>query len=214
MFSIRFRKSRSLNAEADKGDFQSLLLNYRREVGHWEGKRSEIPKAPLGFLTDKEKRHPAEPLSFNLVLKAWKTEYLRRFTAHVKAGGKVKQYYSVPLQQAAKRNKRLKPLSILTGKSVICSSEAVGYAVKFVNDGESDNPDDFWASTEKEAWYLRQKEMQKYHLLLPFLLFVISFFCLSHFNYLGVDFFCEGNVICFRCFGKVSAYFFCPLFFN
>jgi hypothetical protein len=93
----------TLNPEADRGLFQELLLAYRREPGFWEGKRSDMPEPPKGFLTETEQARPTEPLSFKLVLEAWKTEYARRFTAHVKAGGSVKPFAPVPLQPEAER---------------------------------------------------------------------------------------------------------------
>ncbi len=90
--------------------FQDVLLAYRREPGHWRGKRSEMPKPAEGFLTDAEKARPAEPLSFKLVLDAWKTEYARRFAEHVKAGGRVNQFQAVPLQPRHLQNPSWFPL--------------------------------------------------------------------------------------------------------
>lgn len=92
------------NPHADKEIFQDMLLSYRREPGFWKGKRSEMPPPPPGFLTKEEKARRTEPLSFALVLDAWKTEYARRFAAHVSAGGPVKTYEPVPLQKAGKKS--------------------------------------------------------------------------------------------------------------
>jgi hypothetical protein len=92
-----------MDPNADKRAYQDFLLDYRREVGFWAGTRNEMPKAPEGFLTQAEEAHPSGPLSFNLVLQAWKAEYKRRFEEHVEAGGKVKAYYPVPLQPASER---------------------------------------------------------------------------------------------------------------
>jgi hypothetical protein len=143
----------TMNPDADKDVFQNLLLSYRREVGHWEGKRSEMPKAPKGFLTKAEKMHPIEPLSFNLVLDAWKTEYARRFAEHVKAGGKVKSYYPVPLQPASERKVMVKSIGLLTNKPVTCSGSTPNHPANLANDGETDNGDSFWESIDKNAWW-------------------------------------------------------------
>ena len=92
-----------IDAGADRGLFQELILRHRREPGFWAGKRSEMPKPPAGFLTEAEKARPGGPLSFQLVLDAWRTEYARRFAEHVRLGGPVKKYEPVPMQPAAQR---------------------------------------------------------------------------------------------------------------
>jgi hypothetical protein len=97
-----------MNPDADMRTYQEQLLEYRREVGFWPGKRHEMPKAPEGFLTQTEEQHPGEPLSFNLILNAWRAEYKRRFDEHVRSGGKVKSYAPVPIQPAAEREVAVK----------------------------------------------------------------------------------------------------------
>jgi len=67
---------------------QDILLSYRREHRFWAGTRSEMPKVPEGFLTREEEDLAPMPLSFDVVLDAWRREYARRFAAFVKAGGK------------------------------------------------------------------------------------------------------------------------------
>lgn len=145
----------TLDPDADRTTWQDLLLAYRREPGHWTGKRSEAPEAPAGFLTDTEKSRAAGPLSFQLVLDAWRTEYARRFAEHVRAGGPVKKYEPVPLQSQAERQAeadKFKPLdSILIGKPVTCS-EGSTHPEK-ANDGLADDTDSFWQCEKTGSWW-------------------------------------------------------------
>ncbi|MBL7134737.1 MAG: hypothetical protein ISS78_11610 [Phycisphaerae bacterium] len=83
--------------KAHDGRFQDLLLAYRREVGHWKGKIDDHPAPPKGFLTAAEQAVGGEPISFDLVLRAYQHEYKRRFDAHVKAGGAVMTVAAPPL---------------------------------------------------------------------------------------------------------------------
>ena len=142
----------TLNPEADQEIFQNLLLRHRRELGHWTGKRSEAPKAPEGFLTDAEKAHPTEPLSFKLVLAAWQAEYARRFAEHVKAGGNVKTYSPVPMQPAGERSKNVSVGigNLATGKKVTCTAQSTN--AEAANDGEINNGN-FWECNVKDAWW-------------------------------------------------------------
>ncbi len=142
-----------LDPDVDKDAYQNLLLSYRREVGHWKGKRSEMPVAPKGFLMKEEKVHPIEVLSFELVLKAWKTEYARRFTEHINAGGKVKTYSPVPLQKSPSGGIYTQPAGLLEGKPVSCSGETEKHPASFANDGMTSDPFNYWQSTDKVAWW-------------------------------------------------------------
>lgn len=145
----------TLNPGADKDLFQKLLLRHRREVGHWQGKRSEVPKAPPGFLSETEQAHPTEPLSFALILSAWKTEYARRFAEHVKAGGNVKKYESVPIQPAEERKMILQKRdaeSLTTGRPATCSSATKDHPAELANDGELAEIG-YWESTEAKPWW-------------------------------------------------------------
>ena len=131
-----------MDPEADKGIYQDVLLGYRREVGFFEGQRNDYPKQPEGFLTDKEKASPAELLSFKLILSAWKQEYARRFKAHVAAGGKVKSFSPVPLQDPSERQtiasqaKSEECPSLTTGKPVTSSAPTTAdHPASLANDG-------------------------------------------------------------------------------
>jgi hypothetical protein len=145
----------TLDADADKTTFQDMLLAYRREPGFWSGKRTEMPKPPAGFLTDAEKARPVEPLSFNLVLAAWKTEYARRFAEHVQDGGPVKQFAPVPLQPEAERAaaaaKYQPARSLATGKPVTCSPGSTH--PELANDGEFGDTDSFWQCDQPGSWW-------------------------------------------------------------
>lgn len=139
---------------AEEAMFQEILLAYRREVGFWSGKRSAMPKAPEGFLSPAEKARPAEPLSFNLVLDAWKTEYARRFAEHVGQGGAVKTFHSVAMQTPAERARDGAPfrriVNLASGKRVTCSAGSTH--PEFANDGQINNTE-FWECNNDDAWW-------------------------------------------------------------
>lgn len=142
------------DAAADHGLYQDILMGYRREVGFWGGKRKDYPPQPAGFLTAAEKAHPDQPLSFNLVLSAWKAEYARRFVNHVCAGGPVKKFAPMPLQPAAERQKLAdkyrSEVSLTTGRPVTCSPGSTH--PERANDGELDT-DSFWQCNKPGAWW-------------------------------------------------------------
>jgi hypothetical protein len=80
--------------ETFAGTYQNLLKMYRSEyasVGKYPDSdkiyRTEPPPTP--HLTDREKSHPPERLSFDLVRKAFTHEYTRRFKAYAASGGTV-----------------------------------------------------------------------------------------------------------------------------
>lgn len=66
-----------IDEAADRGLFAEILRRYRREPGHWKGKRSEMPPIPEAKLTPEEERTEIE-LSFAGVLQAWRHEYALR----------------------------------------------------------------------------------------------------------------------------------------
>jgi hypothetical protein len=145
----------TVDPAADQSTFQDILLGYRIETGFWAGKRSEAPPAPVGFLTPAERSRAAEPLSFKLVLNAWKTEYSRRFVEHVKAGGPVKRYDPLPLQPQAERqaeaDKTKGEKSLTTGKPVTCSPGSTN--PELANDGEIGDTDRFWQCNTPGSWW-------------------------------------------------------------
>lgn len=144
----------TIDANADKDLFQSLLLRYRSEVGFWPGKRDEMPEAPVGILTESEKSRAPGSLSFKLVLDAWKSEYARRFAEHVKRGGTTKDFHPVPMQTSAERAKEgtivRKVDNLAIGKKVTCSPGSTH--PEFANDGRISN-NAFWECNAKDAWW-------------------------------------------------------------
>ncbi len=161
----------TIDEKADAGIFQELLLRHRREVGFWDGKRSEVPKAPEATLNEAEKARPDEPLSFKLVLAAWQTEYARRFAEHVKAGGKIKKYTPVPLQPANERQTvaTVAPdaASLTTGKPVTCSGDLPAHPARLANDGRAGDTHCYWAMDTAggtPAWW--QVDLERIHELI------------------------------------------------
>jgi len=73
---------------AFKNTYQDLLTTYREENGlNWRGlEEAEIIPSSKGFLLEDEKGYPSEPLSFDLVKKAFVKEYNRRLVDYKKAG--------------------------------------------------------------------------------------------------------------------------------
>jgi len=145
----------SLDPAADRSTFREILLGYRRETGFWTGKRAEAPPDPAGCPTPADRKRAAEPLSFNLVLDPWKTEYARRFAEHVKAGGPVKKFEPMPLQSQAERqaeaDKTKGETSLTTGKPVTCSPGSTH--PEFANDGETGDTDRFWQCNQPGSWW-------------------------------------------------------------
>ncbi len=70
-----------------EGNFQDILKGYRSEYYDIVRNDNYDPaKAGKPFLLDDEKDHPAEPLSFDLVRRAFLKEYGRRFAEQTAAG--------------------------------------------------------------------------------------------------------------------------------
>jgi hypothetical protein len=140
------------DASADRGTYQDILMGYRREIGFFDGKRKDYPAQPAGFLSESERTVSDAPVSFDLVLKAWKAEYARRFAGHVAAGGAVKAFAPVPLQPQSERKvssaSRIENLA--TGKAVTCSPGSTNPAR--ANDGELDT-DAFWQCEKSGDWW-------------------------------------------------------------
>ena len=86
-------------------EYQQALINYRKEPGYyWKVKNDSlytleptaimdkggqlvvIPGQEEGFLTEEEKKAPKEALSFDVIKKAYITEYDRRKAQYIKAG--------------------------------------------------------------------------------------------------------------------------------
>ena len=87
-----------VDKKAHVGTFEELLLGYRRE-STFSGGPTKEPGGP-GFILDTEKRNLPTPLSFNLVLEAFRHEYARRYAEFIKAGGKPTIVAAPPLSTA------------------------------------------------------------------------------------------------------------------
>ena len=129
--------------------FQSLLLTYRREVGHWKGRIDEHPPVPEGFLTDAERNRGRAPLSFDLVLEAYRHEYQRRFDEHVRAGGPVLTVEPPRLTQRTAtiaEPEKLDPAvhGIAVGKPTTASASLAAYPAHLATDGVEDDLASSW----------------------------------------------------------------------
>lgn len=71
-----------------RNTFQDILMSYREENSlKWRGLTdAQIIPGGKGFLLEEEKKYPTEPLSFELVKKAFIKEYQRRFKEYEAAG--------------------------------------------------------------------------------------------------------------------------------
>jgi len=71
-----------------RNTYQDILWSYREENSlKWRGlKDAQIIPGGKGFLLEDEVKYPAEPLSFELVKKAFQKEYLRRFEEYKTEG--------------------------------------------------------------------------------------------------------------------------------
>ncbi len=83
--------------------FQKILKGYRSEYGYVEDGNYGPERAVKPFLLEDEKAYPAEPLSFDLVRKAFLKEYGRRYTEYQQAGGKPYEVNSPHLLSTVER---------------------------------------------------------------------------------------------------------------
>ena len=87
-----------------EGTFQQILAAYREEPTiRMDGVNYVVVPAPPAVLTDAERRHPAEPLSFDVVLKAYRHEYARRYAEYLGAGGTPEPVEAPPILTADQR---------------------------------------------------------------------------------------------------------------
>ncbi len=98
--TIRWREQ----PHAHDGNYQDILMGYRGEFdfivkdGDYDPARAGKP-----FLLDDEKDHPAEPLSFDLVRRAFLKEYGRRYAEYIRSGGQPYAVAPPRLLSAAER---------------------------------------------------------------------------------------------------------------
>jgi len=100
--SLKWRQKPSTH----RNTYQDILKSYRGEYnfvvkdGNYDPARAGKP-----FLLADEKDHPAEPLSFDLVRRAFLKEYSRRFADYTRRGGKPYPVEPPRLWDAAERRK-------------------------------------------------------------------------------------------------------------
>jgi len=150
-------------------NYQNILKSYRGEFdfivkdGNYDPARAGKP-----FLLADEKNHPAEPLSFDLVQRAFRKEYSRRFAAFKARGGKPYPVLPPPLmtpdqRRAAFVRKFGNPISrisqidpsvhgIAVGKGVTASASLDAHRPALAVDGVADNLQSSWQSDPYPAW--------------------------------------------------------------
>ena len=150
-------------------NYQDILKEYRREFdfivtdGNYDPARAGKP-----FLLADEKDHPAEPLSFDLVRRAFLKEYARRFAAYKAGGGKPYPVDPPRLLTGAQRRAAfvprlirppVKPLKIdpsihgiAVGKTVTASAALRAYRPELAVDGDCDNLQSSWQCDPYPAW--------------------------------------------------------------
>jgi len=147
---------------AHDNNFQDILKAYRSEFdfivedGNYDPSRAGKP-----FLLADEKDHPPEPLSFDLVRRAFVKEYARRFAAYVAEGGKPYPVEPPGLLTTDQRRtafvKRFgsfdrKALGIAVGKPVTASASLEAYPAGLAVDGVADNLASSWQTDPYPAW--------------------------------------------------------------
>jgi hypothetical protein len=165
--SATFRWKRK--ADADAGNFQNILKGYRSEYnfivrdGNYDPARAGKP-----FLLDDEKDHPAEPLSFDLVRRAFLKEYGRRFEEYRAAGRQPFQVAPPALLSAEQRREQFvnkfgaqaagewssELLGIAIGKPVSASASEAKYPPQLAVDGIADNLQSSWQTDPYPAWLM------------------------------------------------------------
>ena len=97
--------------------FQNILKAYRSEFDfivrddNYDPKRASKP-----FLLDDESGHTPEPLSFDLVRRAFHKEYARRYAAYIRAGGKPYPVEAPALLNAEERRAEYRKLMDRVGE--------------------------------------------------------------------------------------------------
>jgi hypothetical protein len=150
-------------------NYQDILKGYRGEFdfivkdGNYDPARAGKP-----FLLADEKDHPAEPLSFDLVRRAFLKEYARRFAVYKANGGKPypvtpPSLLTGPQRRAKFGRKPAKPPvktlkinpsihGIAVGKTVTASAALRAYKPELAVDGDCHNLQSSWQCDPYPAW--------------------------------------------------------------
>ena len=150
-----------------EGNFQDILKGYRSEFGFIVKDRNYDPaRAGQPFLLDDEKEHPPEPLSFDLVRRAFLKEYGRRFQEYVAAGGKPYPVEPPAILTADQRTAGFarqfgadardafspEQLGIAVGKPVTASASLPGHGPERAVDGIATQLSSSWQADPYPAW--------------------------------------------------------------
>ncbi|MHC4402072.1 MAG: discoidin domain-containing protein [Planctomycetota bacterium] len=143
-------------------NFQDILRSYRSEYdfvvadGNYDPDRAGKP-----FLLADEKDHPAEPLSFDLVRRAFHKEYSRRFAEYREKGGEPYLVEPPPLLTAELRRAAFsqqfgqfdpKMQGMTVDKPVTASASLQTYPAHLAVDGVADNLASSWQTDPYPAW--------------------------------------------------------------
>ena len=154
---------------AHDNNYQDILKSYRSEFnfvvkdGNYDPARAGKP-----FLLADEKDHPAEPLSFDLVRRAFLKEYGRRFAEYTKKGGKPYPVQPPALMTTEQRRtnrvekfgepipklKQVNPAvhGIAVNKPVTASASLAPYPPGRATDGVADHLASSWQTDPYPAW--------------------------------------------------------------
>ncbi|NQU23310.1 MAG: discoidin domain-containing protein [Candidatus Nealsonbacteria bacterium] len=139
---------------AHDNSYQDILRSYRREFptvvrdGNYDPARAGKP-----FLLAAEQDHPAEPLSFDLVRRAFLKEYGRRFVEYTRGGGKPYTVEPPRLLDAAGRRAEFvkrygdmdpKDVGIAVGKPVTASASIPAHPPELAVDGNATDLQSSW----------------------------------------------------------------------
>ncbi len=169
--SIRWRP----RPHAHDRNYQDILAGYRGEYGHVSDGNYDPARAGKAFLLDDEKNHAPEPLSFDLVRRAFLAEYTRRFAAYLAGGGKPYPVEPPPLLTAAQRREAFvrqfdqvdpsswtpRKLGIAYGKPATASASLSSHPPRLAVDGVADNLQSSWQTDPYPAWL--QIDLEKTH---------------------------------------------------
>ena len=130
-------------------NYQDILKGYRSEFsfvvkdGNYDPSRASKP-----FLMADESDYPAEPLSFDLVRRAFCKEYSRRFVEYMQEGGKPYPVEPPQLWTAAERRaefvKRHGEPGIVTGKPITATASIPSHPPVLAVDGNASDLRSSW----------------------------------------------------------------------
>jgi hypothetical protein len=160
--------------EAHIGNYQGILKSYRNEFGFIVRDGNYDPsRAGSPFLLPNEENAPPEPLSFELVRKAFLTEYGRRFREYTQQGNE--PYLIEPPRLLSESERRAEFVrchgevaspapriaGIAIGKPVTASDSLDQYPPERIVDGDASNLQSSWQTDPYPAWIMIDLEEAK-----------------------------------------------------